>query len=103
MWTLWGRSHQLCHGVSRREFLRVGGLGLLGVTLADLLRAQAHAGPRLRRAKSVIYIVLAGGPSQIDTWDPKPSTPAEIRGEFGTIPTRVPSARFCELFVHQAA
>jgi uncharacterized protein (DUF1501 family) len=103
MFTLWGRRHRLCGGVNRREFLRVGGLGLAGVTLADLLRQQALAGATTpRRPKSVIYIVLAGGPSHIDTWDPKPDAPVEFRGEFTAIPTRLPGVQFCDLFPQQA-
>jgi hypothetical protein len=59
MFTVWGRRHRLCNGVSRREFLRVGGLGIAGLTLADLLRCQAQGGVGAapRRPKSVIYIV----------------------------------------------
>jgi hypothetical protein len=104
MFTLWGRRHRLCDGLSRREFLRVGGLGLAGMTLADLLRGQAALGAAsTTRPKSVIYIVLAGGPSHIDTWDPKPEAPVEFRGEFASIPTQIPGVGFCELFPHQAA
>ena len=105
MFTLEGRRHRLCDGIDRREFLRVGGLGVAGLTLADLLRNQALGGtsPAPRRPKSVIYIVLSGGPSHIDTWDPKPEAPVEFRGEFASIPTQLPGVRFCELFPHQAA
>jgi hypothetical protein len=101
MFTVWGRRHRLCDGVSRREFLRVGGLGLAGLTMADLLR-QAALGA-VRRPKSVIYIVLAGGPSHIDTWDPKPEAPVEYRGEFASTATRLPGVGLCELFPRQAA
>lgn len=105
MFTFWGRRHRLCDGINRREFLRVGGLGVAGLTLADVLRGQALASPETapRRLKSVIYIVLAGGPSHIDTWDPKPEAPVEFRGEFNSIPTRLPGVGVCELFPHQAA
>src|SRR5688572_23683444 len=103
MFTLWSRRHRLCDGVSRREFLRVGGLGLAGLTMADLLRHEALGKTARWRPKSVIYIVLAGGPSHIDTWDPKPEAPSEYRGEFATIPTRLPGVGFCELFPRQAA
>src|SRR5690242_2718432 len=96
MLTVWGRQHQLCGGLSRREFLRVGGLGTSGLSLATLLHAQATAAPTAKRPKSVIYIVLNGGPSHIDTWDPKPDAPVEYRGEFNTIPTKLPGVRFCE-------
>lgn len=105
MFTLWGRRHRLCDGINRREFLRVGGLGVAGLTLADLLRHQSLGGTSTapRRPKSVIYIVLAGGPSHIDTWDPKPEAPVEFRGEFASIPTQLPGVGFCELFPRQAA
>jgi hypothetical protein len=102
MLTLWGRQHRLCRGLARREFLRVGALGLGGLTMADLLRAEA-SGASAKRPKSLIYIVLAGGPSHIDTWDPKPEAPVEYRGEFSTIPTKLPGVRFCELMPRQAA
>jgi hypothetical protein len=87
---------------SRREFLRVGGLGAAGVTLPGLLRQDARAGETPARPKSVIYIVLDGGPSHIDMWDPKPGAPAEVRGPFGTIPTALPGVRFTELLPGQA-
>lgn len=103
MLTLWGRQHRSCDGISRREFLRVGGLGLAGLTTADLLRHQALGGIASGRPKSVIYVVLAGGPSHIDTWDPKPDAPAEYRGEFSSIPTRLPGVGFCDLMPRQAA
>jgi len=89
--------------MSRREFVRVGGLGVAGLSLPGLLQAESlGASLTGRRAKSVIYIVLGGGPSHIDTWDPKPNAPVEYRGEFSTIPTRLPGVRFCELMPRQA-
>jgi uncharacterized protein (DUF1501 family) len=102
MFTVWGRHHKLCDGISRREFLRVGGLGIGGLSLAELLRIQAQAGTESKRPKSVIYIVLNGGPSHIDTWDPKPDAPAEYRGEFSTIPTKLTGTRICDLMPRQA-
>ncbi|MFO0795950.1 MAG: DUF1501 domain-containing protein [Gemmataceae bacterium] len=87
---------------TRRQFLRAGGLGVAGVTLPALLRNDARA-DSTARPKSVIYVVLSGGPSHIDTWDPKPDAPAEFRGPFGTIPTRLPGVRLCELFPMQAS
>src|SRR5437588_12385435 len=79
--------HTDCDGVSRRDFLRVGGLTLLGLTMPDLLRA-AKAAPGSREV-SCILLWMGGGPSHIDTFDPKPDAPAEIRGEFGVIPTKL--------------
>ena len=102
MFTIWGRQHQICSGIARREFLRVGALGLGGLSLPDLLRTQALGAATPQRAKSVIYIVLAGGPSHIDTWDPKPAAPVEYRGEFDTIATKLPGVRLCELMPRQA-
>ena len=69
---------------------------VLGLSLADLLRARAAASSA--RAKSVVLLWLWGGPSQLDTCDPKPNAPLEYRGPFGTIPTQIPGVRFCELF-----
>ena len=102
MLTVWGRDHRLCDGISRREFLRVGGLGVAGLSLADVLRADEQSSSSAKRPKSVIYIVLNGGPSHIDTWDPKPDAPAEYRGEFATVPTKLPGVRLCELMPRQA-
>jgi hypothetical protein len=103
MFTLWGRQQTLCGGLARREFLKVGGLGLGGLSLAHLLQAESFGAATTQRPKSVIYIVLGGGPSHIDTWDPKPDAPVEYRGEFNTIPTKLTGVRFCEYFPKQAA
>ena len=102
VFTVWGRLHEHCGGRTRREFLRVGAVGLGGLSLAGLLRAEDQAGSQARRPKSLIYIVLGGGPSHIDTWDPKPEAPVEYRGEFTTIPTKLPGVRLCSLFPRQA-
>lgn len=88
--------------VSRREMLRVGGLTVAGVGLPALLanpsQAKPHAshGPGFGNAKRAILLYLSGGHPQHDMFDPKPETPAEIRGEFGTIETSVPGLRFGE-------
>lgn len=85
------------HRLGRRELLRVGGFSLFGLGLSDLLRLQAHAAsPRHAKAKSVVFIFQSGGPSQHETFDPKPDAPAEIRGEYGTTQTKLPGVRFCE-------
>src|SRR4051812_13356075 len=84
---------RLCDGLSRRDLLRVGGAGLLGLSLPGLLRA----GTRGRaRAKSVILFFLEGGPAHQDLWDMKPDAPEGIRGEFRPIATTVPGLQFCE-------
>src|SRR5579863_1117810 len=87
---------------SRRHFLRVGSLALVGVTLADLLRLRASANPNPPRAKSAIMIHLSGGPSHLDMYDMKPLAPVEYRGEFDAIRTNVPGMEICELMPLQA-
>src|SRR3954452_3006031 len=84
-----------CEGRSRLQFLRVGAAGLFGLSLADLLRADAKPG-RKTRATGVIMIWLGGGPSTIDMWDLKPDAPAEIRGTFNPIATSVTGLRVSE-------
>src|SRR5438132_6198077 len=76
---------------SRRELLTVGSVGLAGLSLPDLLQQQAEAVPAKKsgQAESVIFLYLQGSPSHIDTWDPKPNAPVEIRGEFKPAPTNV--------------
>src|SRR6266511_4471293 len=90
-------------GGSRRWFLQTGLAGLAGLSLPDLLRCRAEqAKPGGGARKAVILIWLSGGPSQLDTWDPKPDTPAEVRGPFGSIPTRLPGVRVGELMPRTA-
>src|SRR3989442_13796029 len=79
-----------CDGVSRRDFLHLGALSCLGLSLADLFRFQALAGsPGPKRDLSCILIWLDGGPSHLETFDPKPDAPIEVRGEFKPISTGV--------------
>lgn len=84
----------------RRELLRLGGLGWLGLTLPELLAGQAVAqGPSesgFGRAKACIFLFMWGGPAHQDTWDLKPNAPAEVRGEFSPISTSVPGIQICE-------
>jgi uncharacterized protein (DUF1501 family) len=91
-------------GGSRRWFLQTGLAGLAGLSLPDLLRrrAQGAAAPGKDR-KAVILVWLSGGPSHLDTWDPKPDAPAEVRGPFGSIATRTPGVRVCEHLPLQAS
>src|SRR5437762_2077256 len=87
------RARTDCEGFHRRDFLRVGVAGMLGVGLADALRGAAGARAVVGRAKpatGVIQIWLSGGPATIDMWDPKPEAPEEIRGEFRPIATAAP-------------
>lgn len=96
-----GKLWSNCTGLSRRDFLRVGGLAALGLTLSNYLRASESPGtavPGNRRRKNCILMWMQGGPSHIDTFDPKPDAPAEIRGEFSTIPTRQTGVRIAEHF-----
>jgi hypothetical protein len=96
MLTLWGAKHRFCDGLNRRDFLRVGALGIGGLTLPDLLRLQAQAGSKGKH-KAVIMVCLAGGPSHIDMYDLKPGAPDNIRGEFKPIQSKVPGFDICEL------
>lgn len=90
-----GRDRSFCDGVNRRDFLTIGSLAMGGLTLPDLLRAEAQAGNRATR-KSIINIFLSGGPSHMDTFDLKPNAPKEFRGEFDPIATNVPGFQICE-------
>ncbi len=108
MFSLHDRPTRLCDGINRREWLRIGGLSTLGLTLPTLLAANAQAAarsttsPSFGRAKNVLYLWLQGGPPQHETFDPKPEAPAEIRGEFKPIQTNVPGIQFCELLPRTA-
>jgi hypothetical protein len=84
-----------CSGSDRRTFLRVGGLAAFGLSLPGYLqaRAQAPAAQAAPKAKRCILLWMQGGPSHIDSFDPKPDAPAEIRGEFGTLPGRDAAVR----------
>jgi len=97
MLNLLGRQFKLCDGVSRRGFLRIGGLGLAGLTLPAVLRMREAQASNRRRDSAVILYWMAGGPSHIDTYDMKPNAPAEVRGPFRASPTRVSGLSLCEL------
>jgi uncharacterized protein DUF1501 len=92
------RSHRNCEGVSRRDVLRVGTLSLLGLSLPQFLHMErALADPKNgRRDKNCILLFMNGGPSHIDTWDPKPDAPAEYRGEFNPVATNVDGIQISE-------
>src|SRR3954471_9261197 len=87
---------------SRRNFLKASLAGMAGLSLPGLLRQRAE-GATSGRNKSVILLWMAGGPSHIDTWDPKPNRPPENRGPFSVIKTRVPGVLVCEHLPKQAA
>ncbi len=96
MLTLWGSSHRFCDGIARRDFLRIGALGLGGLTLPDILRLRAEANPGASSPRAVIMVCLAGGPSHMDMYDLKPDAPSDFRGEFRPIKTNVPGFDICE-------
>lgn len=95
MLSITGRSQPLCDGITRRELLTIGALGLGGLALPDLLRTEAAQGIRNSR-KAVIMIYLCGAPPHQDMFDLKMQAPAEIRGEFQPIDTNVPGIQICE-------
>ena len=95
--------HRLCSGVSRRDFLRIGALAPLGLSLSQLLSAErAMASDTKARAKSVILVYLGGGISHHDSFDPKPDAVEEIRGKYKSIPTNVPGLHVTELLPNMA-
>ena len=100
-----GGPKRLCDGITRRDLLQVGSLGLLGLGLREWpLATPAKAAdalpssslPGFGRAKACILLFMYGSPSQLETFDPKPEAPVEIRGEFGCIPSSVPGLNVCE-------
>jgi hypothetical protein len=94
---LLGRASRRCDGVSRRDFLRVGAVGGLGLTLPALLGSEARAEERHgARAKSVLLVYLGGGLTHHDSFDPKPDAPAEVRGEYKAISTCLPGVQVSE-------
>jgi hypothetical protein len=100
MLTIQGPAHSnaaFCDRVSRRDLLRIGSLGIAGLTLPNLLRAEAHAGVK-KSNKSVIMIYLVGGPPHQDMFDLKPNAPVEVAGPWRPIATNVSGIEICEAF-----
>lgn len=97
-----GAGGRYCDGMSRRSFLQLGVAGMASVGLPELFRARATASPSTRKNTSVILIWLDGGPSHLDLYDMKPEAPAEYRGIWKPIRTRVPGFEISELFPRQA-
>ncbi|HLN28717.1 MAG TPA: DUF1501 domain-containing protein [Gemmataceae bacterium] len=98
--------HRADHpNIGRRELIQVGALSLFGLGLSDLLRlrAQASSPPRTNLAKAAVFIFQSGGPSQHESFDPKPDAPEGIRGEYRTTQTKLPGVRFCEYLPRLAA
>jgi uncharacterized protein (DUF1501 family) len=96
MLTLQGPRHRYCDGISRRSFLKIGSLAVGGLSLPQLLKAEARGGSAASH-KSVIMVYLSGGLSHHDTFDLKPDAPAAVRGEFKPIASNVPGVEVCEL------
>jgi hypothetical protein len=111
MFSLHDKGTRLCDGLTRREWLRVGGLGALGLSLPALLEATGRAGgvnppvsagTSFGKAKSCILLFYLGGPPQHETWDPKDDAPVEVRGELRSIASNVPGIRVGELMPRTA-
>ncbi len=102
MLSVLGRAQRACNGVSRREMLQAGA-GLLGVSLTNVLAAEAISAPTAANAKSVLFLYVYGGPSQHETFDMKPDAPDLIRGPFKPIACRTPDLRICEHMPRLAA
>jgi uncharacterized protein (DUF1501 family) len=91
------RPATFCDGLTRRDFLHAGAIAPLGLTLTEFNRAKAAANARDSDV-NCIMLFLVGGPSQLDTFDPKPDAPSDVRGPFAAVPTRVPGVYLSELF-----
>jgi hypothetical protein len=102
MLTIPGGENRFCDGMTRRNFLQIGGLALGGLSLPEILRAEARSGIR-NSHKAIIMVFLPGGPPHQDMFDLKPEAPSEIRGEFKPIATSVPGIEICEHFPRMAA
>ena len=95
MLTIYGRQQRFCDGLNRRNFIKIGGLGMGGLSLPHLLKAESQSGVR-NSNKAIIMIYLPGGPPHQDMYDIKTEAPSEIRGEFKSIKTNVPGIHVCE-------
>src|SRR5258707_6547185 len=102
MATFGGSRQRYCDGLSRRSFLQIGGLAVGGLTLDSLLRAEERAGGG-RSHKAIIMVYLSGGLAHQDSFDLKPDSPPEVRGEFNPIESSVPGLSICELLPNLAA
>src|SRR5688572_27802847 len=87
-----------CDGLTRRDFLHAGSLATLGLTLPGFQALRASGAVAPDKDVNCILMFLVGGPSQLDTWDMKPDAPAEVRGPFRPIPTKVPGVQISEVF-----
>lgn len=98
------RTSRFCDGLSRRQLIQAGIMGMAGLSLPDVLRLRARSAESgiTRNDTAVIYVLQEGGATQFETYDPKPMAPVEIRGEFQAIPTSVPGVHFSEVMAEQA-
>src|SRR5437763_6916668 len=105
MLQLWSNRRQTdCNGTTRRDFLKIGALGMGGLMLPDLLRARARAAEQGRptRNTSVVWLWLSGGPTHIETFDPKMDAPVEYRSAVGAVDTNVPGIQLGGVFPQMA-
>src|SRR5437868_580453 len=104
MFRVFGEAGRECTGLTRRSFVQAGLLGVGGLGLADFfrLRASAARAGRTRHDTAVILFWLSGGPGHMETWDPKPDAPAQYRGPFGAIPTKLPGVLLSETMAEEA-
>ncbi len=93
---------KFCDGVRRRDFLHAGALSFLGLSLPDLFTLKTLGAVNSEQDMNCIFLMLLGGPSQLDTWDMKPNAPAEIRGPYKPIKTNVPGIEISEIFPRTA-
>jgi hypothetical protein len=103
MLTILSRPRRVCSGLTRRELLQAAGTGLLGLSLPKVLAAETALPAGKPRARSVMFLFLFGGPSQLETFDLKPDAPSGIRGPFKPIASRTPGLRICEHLPRLAA
>src|ERR1041385_5541899 len=103
MLNILGRPQRVCQQWTRRQILQAGGAGLFGLTLPKVLAAETAQPAERARAKSVIFLFLFGGPSQLESFDMKPDAPSNIRGPCKPIASRTPDLRICEHLPRLAA
>ena len=103
MLSVHGSPRRLCNGLTRRELIQAAGAGLFGTSLTSLLAAEEAGLIQRPRARSVLFLFLFGGPSQLETFDMKPEAPQEVRGPCQPIASRTPDLRICEKLPKLAA
>src|SRR5207245_10323725 len=91
-----------CDGMTRRDFLHAGALSVLGMGLSELLSLKGFGAVNPQKDVNCIMLMLVGAPSQLDTWDPKPNAPAEIRGPYKALATNVDGIQISEIFPRMA-